>query len=83
MDNIDKQDVIIFEEREVSFPLAIESSAIILSKIEIEYDFIDSNTFILIDASKYEHLSGDFVLTKLHVLGLIGRVYLKEKLNQF
>lgn len=81
MDNIDEQDVIIFEEREVSYPLAIESSAIVLNKIE--YDFIDDNTFILIDASKYEHLSGDFILTKLHAIGLIGLVYLKEKLNQF
>lgn len=79
MDNIDKQDVIVFEEREVSFPLAIQSSAIILSKIEIEYDFIDSNTFILIDASKYEHLSGDFVLTKLHVLGFDWTCLLKGK----
>ncbi|WIF72884.1 DUF4123 domain-containing protein [Proteus vulgaris] len=77
MDNIDEQDVIIFEEREVSYPLAIESSAIVLNKIE--YDFIDDNTFILIDASKYEHLSGDFILTKLHAIGFDWTCLLKGK----
>lgn len=77
MDNIDKQDVIIFEEREVSYPLAIESSAILLNKIE--YDFIDNNTFILIDASKYERLSGDFILTKLHAIGFDWTCLLKGK----
>ncbi|MBS6211402.1 MAG: DUF4123 domain-containing protein [Proteus hauseri] len=77
MDNIDEQDVIIFEEREVSYPLAIESSAIVLNKIE--YDFIDDKTFILIDASKYEHLSGDFILTKLHAIGFDWTCLLKGK----
>ncbi|MEQ5227484.1 DUF4123 domain-containing protein [Proteus cibi] len=77
MDNIDEQDVIIFEEREVSYPLAIKSSAIVLNKIE--YDFIDDKTFILIDASKYEHLSGDFILTKLHAIGFDWTCLLKGK----
>ncbi|WP_283126850.1 DUF4123 domain-containing protein [Providencia stuartii] len=69
LNTIAEQSALIFEEREITYPLAIEQACLTIRSIEsLRSELAEERVYILVDAARYHVCSEQFILPVLYSL---------------